>query len=59
MAKKKPTPREHNFPLRFHDGLREGADRRAAEDHGGNLTTYLNHLIRQDLRKSHQANRKK
>lgn len=35
------------------------AQARADADHRGNLTAYVNFLIRQDLRKSHQANRKK
>ena len=49
-AKTKPAPRKPNFPLIFWDGLREKADAAAADDYGGNLTTYINATIQADVK---------
>lgn len=37
---------------------KKGAQRRADEDHRGNLTAYINSLIKADLRR-HPANKKR
>lgn len=55
MPAKKPI----RFPLVFDDApTRKGAQRRADEDYRGNLTAYINFLIRQDLRRRTNSKKK-
>lgn len=48
MATKNPKPRERkpNFPLVFWDGLKSRAEAVAATEHGGNLTTMINTVVK-------------
>lgn len=53
-AKKQIRPA--NFPLHIDD--REGAQKRADEDYRGNLTAYINSVIRADVLKANRKNKK-
>lgn len=48
---KPKKPGTIRFPLVFHDGNREHAERVAKEEHGGNLTAYLNALVVADRKR--------
>lgn len=43
--------RKKNFPLVFWDGVREDAQAAADEDFDGNLTTYINTVLKADAKR--------
>lgn len=49
--KKQPPKRPAPFPLHFDNGNRDIAERRAEDDYRGNITAYLNDLVKDDGRK--------
>lgn len=50
--KKQPPARKPPFSFHFDEGMRDIAERRAEADYRGNITAYLNDLVKVDGRKN-------